>query len=117
FVDRPEKRSKDARDIANIITDYFDLQADVIYEKHADLFADEDDNRSLEEISAMVIGREIKKISNSNDSLMRRLNQILKSHIDLKDESSFIRNMVAETNGTVEISIQFLKNIFLSFNN
>jgi predicted nucleotidyltransferase len=114
FDDRPEQRFKDARDIANIITHFFDLQADLIYEKHTDLFTDENDGRSMEETASIVIGREIKKIANPNDSLMRRLNKILQSHIDLKDESLFIRNMVAETNGTVEISVQLLKNIFLS---
>jgi len=116
FDDRPEKRSKDARDIANIISHFFDLQADLIYEKHTDLFADEANDQSLEEIAATVIGREIKKICVSNESLMERLKKILQSHIDLKDESSFIRNMVAETGGTVEMSVQLLQNIRLSLN-
>lgn len=116
FDDRPEKRSKDARDIANIIFHFFDLQADLIYEKHTDLFADEANDQSLEEIAATVIGREIKKISASNESLMERLKKILHSHIELKDESLFIRNMVSETEGTVETSVQLLKNIRLSLN-
>lgn len=114
FDDRPEKRTKDARDIASIISHFFDLQADLIYNDHTDLFTDDNDNRSLEEISAIVIGREIRKIVGSNESLKERLHQILHSHIDLKEESSFVRNMVAETGRTVEKSVQLLQNIHLS---
>src|SRR5690242_428632 len=55
YDDRPEQRSKDARDIANILLHFFDLHADLIYEHHGDLFGVEE--RSLEEISAIVIGR------------------------------------------------------------
>ena len=40
FDDRPEKRMKDALDIASILDHFFDLQADLIYEKHNDLFAE-----------------------------------------------------------------------------
>lgn len=68
FDDRPEKRSKDARDVANIIEHFFDLQADLIYNNHADLFPDEDDGQTLQEIAATVIGREIKAICASNES-------------------------------------------------
>jgi predicted nucleotidyltransferase len=63
FDDRLEKRSKDARDIANIISRFFDFRVDIIYEKHTDLFAAEANNQPLAEIEATVIGREIKKIS------------------------------------------------------
>lgn len=48
YDDRPEIRSKDARDIINIITHYFGLQAEMIYENHSDLFAEEEG--SLNEI-------------------------------------------------------------------
>lgn len=113
FDDRPEIRSKDARDIANIIHHFFDLKADYIYGEHVDLFAKDDDAQTLEEISATVIGREIKKICATNKVLLERVKQILQSQIDFKEESLFILNMVAETAGTVEKNVQLLHNLRL----
>ncbi len=114
YDDRPEQRTKDPRDIANIIAHFFDLQADFIYGEHNDLFTEIDNEQTLEEISSIVIGREIKKICAANESLLGRLTQILRSHIGQNDESLFIRNMVAETGSTVEKSVQFLQNILLA---
>jgi len=114
YDDRPERRSKDPRDIANIIAQFFDLQADLIYREHVDLFTEIDSEQTLEEISAKVIGREIKKICATNQNLLGRLKQILQSHIDQNDESLFIRNMIAEARWTVEKSMQLLQNILLS---
>lgn len=111
FDDRPEQRSKDPRDIANIIAHFFDLQADFIYKDHVDLFTEIDNGQTLEEISAIVIGREIKKICAGNRNLLNRLKQILQSHIVQKEESLFIRNMVAENKGNVEKSVQLIQNI------
>lgn len=65
FDDRPEERLKDARDIANILANYFELQADVVYNEHADIFTVSDNElRTLTfpVISSIVIGREIKRI-------------------------------------------------------
>jgi len=111
FADRPEHRTKDARDIANILEHFFDLQADLIYGKHVDLFEDENDQRSLQDISAIVIGREIKQICAGNLQLLERIQKILKTHIELAENSPFIRNMVEETKKDVGQCIQWLDNI------
>ncbi len=111
FDDRPEQRSKDPRDIANIIAHFFDLQADFIYKDHLDLFTEIENEQTLEEISAIVIGREIKKICAENGNLLNRLKQILKSHIDQLEESLFVKNMVAENLGNAEKSVRLLQNI------
>ena len=87
------------------------MQADFIYKDHVDLFTEVDNGQTLEEISAIVIGREIKKICAGNQNLLNRLKQILQSHIDQKVESLFIRNMVAENQGNVEKSVQLIQNI------
>ena len=110
FDDRPEHRTKDARDIANIIEHFFDLQADMIYGNHVDLFEDENDQRSLQDISAIVIGREIKQICAGNSSLLERVQRILKAHIQMAEASSFIRNMVEETKRDVGECVQWLDN-------
>ncbi|MGC4233246.1 MAG: nucleotidyl transferase AbiEii/AbiGii toxin family protein [Niabella sp.] len=109
FDDRPERRAKDPRDIANIISHYFDLQADFIYENHTDQFADDNDPRSLEEIAATVIGKEIREIAKANQKLHERLCTILDSHIEQAERSPFIRNMVAETKRNVEQCVNWLK--------
>ena len=105
FDDRPENRMKDARDIANIILHYFDLQADFIYANHSDIF-DRDtralDDITLQEISGIVIGREIRRIADRNMQLQIRLTTILKLQLDLAENSAFIRNMVEETEMTLE---------------
>ncbi len=112
YDDRPERRSKDARDIADIIHHFFDLQPKLIYsEGHLDLFSDDVEDKTLQEISAVVIGREIKKIISANANLTERIKQILLNHIEKQDESTFIKNMMAETGITLEQAIAQLKNI------
>ena len=102
YDDRPEKRTKDARDIANILEHYFELEADLIYEEHLDLFADGQPDQELQEIAAMVIGREIGKIVTANGQLFQRIKGILSSQTDKGEESEFILQMVQETGRTVE---------------
>lgn len=100
FDDRPENRFKDPRDIINIIFHFFDLQAELIYNQHSDLFAG--DEISLEKISATVIGREIKKTIEENEELYSRVKTILKIHLEKKEASAFIRAMVEEADSNVE---------------
>jgi predicted nucleotidyltransferase len=102
FDDRPEKRLKDARDIANIITNYFELQSDLIYENHHDLYKEGMPERQLTEIAAIVIGREIKKMLNDNTSLHIRLNKIIEGQVDKFEQSTFIKNMSHETGESLE---------------
>ena len=99
YDDRPEERLKDAGDIANILLCYFDLQADFIYDHHADLFDDGipgPDN--LENISAIVIGRELRRISRNNLNLQQRLTSILTKQLQQAENRPFVRQMATETN-------------------
>jgi predicted nucleotidyltransferase len=113
YDDRPEIRLKDARDILNILIHYFDLQAEMIYEHHADLFGEDEGN--LSEVSAIVIGREMKKIVADNLNLYERLRGIITRQIELKENSAFIRNMVNENNSNVEEIIGLLKSLLNGF--
>lgn len=115
FDDRPERRMKDARDIANIIDHFFELHADLIYDKHVDLFT-EGSPLTLKDISAIVIGREIKEICGANEALLTRLQTILQNPIAQAENSSFVRNMVAETGKDVELSVGYLKYLLSSLN-
>ncbi|RBQ11540.1 nucleotidyl transferase AbiEii/AbiGii toxin family protein [Pedobacter miscanthi] len=102
YDDRPELRFKDARDIINIIDHYFNLESEFIYENHADLFGGENEDITLEEISAMVIAREIKKMIRENKDLNLRLARIVSGNIGLMEKSTLIRNMVNESGKDVE---------------
>jgi predicted nucleotidyltransferase len=99
---------KDARDIANILKHYFELQSDLVYENHSDLFIGEED-LSLEEISSIVIGREIKLICKSNLDLYNRVQSILEQQIKKMETSAFIVHMVAENNETIETNLVLLE--------
>lgn len=109
YDDRPEMRYKDARDIYNVVDHYFDLQAELIYEHHADIF--EGEAITENEIAALVIGREIKKIAAENEKLRERLTAILSKQIELGEKSPFIRNMVQEADADVEVIVYLLKKL------
>lgn len=111
YDDRPEKRSKDPRDIATIIEHYFSLNDHHIWDHHTDVFR-ENDSRTLEEIAAVVIGKEIKTIVSSNPKLLSRVTRILTLHISAFASSDLIRQMVAENKKTVEENAGYLKAIF-----
>jgi predicted nucleotidyltransferase len=113
YDDRPEMRYKDARDIVNIIDYYFDLQAELIYEHHSDIF--EGEELSENEIAALVIGREMQKIAADNEPLGQRLTKIITVHMALKENSPFVRNMVQESDGTVEEMVKFLERLLNGF--
>ncbi|MCC5914173.1 MAG: hypothetical protein JJU46_07330 [Balneolaceae bacterium] len=74
YDDRPEKRTQDPQDIAQIIVNYFEIEKEMIWEEHHDLF---DKNSELIEIGARVIGREISEILSENRTLMERVLNIL----------------------------------------
>ncbi len=89
YNDRPELRQKDASDIGNILIHFFYLQENLIYDQHSDLFGEE--VRCLENIGAIVLGREMNRIVKRNDSLKDRLNTILKGYIKESEKSDFNR--------------------------
>lgn len=108
FDDRPDERDNDPGDIADIIDHFFDLKADLIYEHHSDLFEEDTEKYTLEQVSASVIGREIKGIIFGNTGLLDRIRIILVGHIERKEDGHFIRLMTAENGKTVEENVGFL---------
>ncbi len=90
FDDRPEQRAKDAGDCMAIIEHFFDLQSDLIWENHNDLFGAE---RSLLLIGSRVIGREMQKPLSESTQLMNRVVEILERHINLREQSRFVELM------------------------
>lgn len=74
YDDRPEKRTQDPQDIVQIIENYFEVEKEMIWEEHHDLF---DEESELIEIGARVIGREINQIISENRTLKERVLNIL----------------------------------------
>lgn len=74
YDDRPEKRTQDPQDIAEIILNYFEIEKEMIWEHHHELF---NYYSNLNEIATVVIGRELKDILNDNKALKERVLRIL----------------------------------------
>ena len=115
YDDRPERRQKDATDIGNILVNFFSLHQDLIYPNHLDMFGEQE--RTLENISAIVLGREIKKIVSSNPSLIVRLNRILNDHINSGEKSIFTQLITKETRKAIDLIIEYLRDILWGFEN
>lgn len=109
YDDRPEIRSNDMGDIAAIIRYYFDLESDLIYENHADLFAGEE--QSLEHIAARVLGRQMKLILNRNALLKERIISILQINVQSPEDSRIGLQFVSESIQTVDEAILVIKEI------
>ena len=113
YDDRPDQRSKDPVDIINIIRNYFSLQSDLIYDEHNDLF---DEDVSLSDIAARVIGREIRKPLSDNEKLSNRVTAILNDHIIKGENSNFILNMIESSDKTVDEYVHLLTMILKGIN-
>jgi predicted nucleotidyltransferase len=80
--DRPEVRTDDIHDIADIMNNFFNIYDEFIWAEHNDLFVD---NVEIPVVSARVLGREIGKILKRNEKLKERINAILQKNIDKSD--------------------------------
>ncbi len=58
YDDRPDRRAKDIKDISLICKYYPDIETNLIWEEHNDLY---DEDRNHDEVGLIVLGREIKK--------------------------------------------------------
>ena len=115
YDDRPELRQKDAIDISNILTNFFNLHENLIFEYHNDLFGEE--VKELVNIGAMVLGREIYKIIEGNNKLLVRLEKIIIKHTEKAEKSEFVRLIVRESKMDVETVVGYLKDILRGLGN
>ena len=104
--DRPEVRRDDIDDIAEIIKNYFHLNAEVIFEQHSDLFTDEIE---LAEIASQFLGREIGKIVSGNPKLVERIKGILEN--GLNDDNNLAELFASESDETIEYSKSLISHI------
>ncbi|HVU58073.1 MAG TPA: nucleotidyl transferase AbiEii/AbiGii toxin family protein [Puia sp.] len=111
YDDRPENRIKDVGDIVRIIQQYASIESDYIYEHHNDLF---DPDRTPirwttnNDLSCIVLGREINRIIEKNDALKSRTTRIIADFIARNADSPFVREMSRITNLPVSEMVYWL---------
>lgn len=106
YDDRPELRQKDIHDISLILTHYFSIETDLIYEQHNDLFGDDLD---VSHIAARVLGRQMKAIFAQSNHLEKRIISILHGVIEQPRKSKLAELMVAGTEQNIDSAIKILK--------
>ncbi|MEA5427913.1 hypothetical protein [Arcicella lustrica] len=109
FDDRPEHRRDDIKDISDILNHFFDMYNEEIYTNHLDLFGEEE--FSLRELSARVMGREIKKIAKRNLKLKERIMSILERNTNDKTNSNMAIIMIEYFKNTVEDNVRLIGHI------
>lgn len=108
YDDRPEMRGQDIKDIAGILSHYFELEAETIYENHANLFTAENDD--LNRIAARVMGRQMQKVLNKNELLKARIVSLLQENT-VSPAGSTIALLMQSGNDTIEKQVELLKEI------
>jgi predicted nucleotidyltransferase len=107
FDDRPDQRIKDIKDINSILTFYPQLESEMIWGDHFDLY---EDDRRHDEVSMIVLGRQIKKIVAANLSLRDRIIRIIDKAIN--QESHFLSHMIETADDeTLQSKAQLLINL------
>jgi predicted nucleotidyltransferase len=90
--DRPEVREKDITDIGEIMYHYFYMHDEFIYENYAHLF---DEHNDLNQLAAVVIGSEIKKVLGTNKLLLKKIIDIIEADI-AKNEQAILSVILAK---------------------
>jgi predicted nucleotidyltransferase len=106
WEDRPEARSDDIKDIADILHNYFTMNAEVIWASHTDLFADEDQDLVL--VAARVLGREMGVITSRSVPLHDRILRLLDSHTRLAETSAIVLLLRQYFDTTIEACVALL---------
>ena len=109
YDDRPEMRSQDIKDIGAILDNYFELETETIFAKHADLF--ENVESDLTKIAARVLGRQMRPALNKNTLLKERLLSILHQNTGSVNESAIGFLLHDESPATIEYQVDLLKEI------
>lgn len=106
--DRPEDRDNYLKDILFIISKYFDINANEIYNNHNDVFT-RAFNKSL--IAARVLGRKAGAILKKSDKVRDRVLLVLENNINNKERSAIAERWAADDGSTVEEGINILKEL------
>lgn len=113
WIDRTDVRGKDMKDISFIIENYFDLQDDLIYEKHNRFF---EGDREIDQIAALALGSEMKEILVASEMLNKVVLEVLNKHANLKDASSMVQIIAAEMDKDFSNVIEYIELILQGIN-
>lgn len=92
YDDRPDRRIKDIKDINRICEHYPDIETNMIWEEHSDLYNDKLDHS---EVSMIVLGRLMQRIMKENQALSKRVVSIIDKA--LKYESDILEQMINDS--------------------
>lgn len=115
--DRPELRIDDITDIAEILDHFFEINRELIWDHHSDLFSEEpsvDDGRGgLLLIAARVLGKELRKIVVQTPELHERILGVMRRNTRDARTSDMGRIMAKYFEMTVDRSRAVIKEIEL----
>lgn len=110
WSDRPEDRDNDLKDILLIISKYFSLESDEIFDNHSDAI---DDNFEPELVAARVLGRKAGEILNQSQAVKDRILTVLEENTSDLNNATIATKWAREMDWTVEKAIQILNNLKL----
>jgi hypothetical protein len=87
---------------------YVDIQSELIYDQHINLF---EDDRDIHLIAARVLGREIKGILKQSSDVEKRIIDVLQKEISDAERSKIAELMVSGTENTIESVTDILREI------
>ncbi len=107
FDDRPDRRIKDVKDIASICRYYPDIETDMIWSDHFDLYGG---TLEHDEVAMIVLGREMSKVITINAALRDRICSIIDTA--LEERSQFLVHMIDDAEQeTLEMKSRCLRHI------
>lgn len=107
--DRPEWRSNDLDDLFLIISRYFDVASNEIFEFHGDLLDSEPFDQKL--IAARLLGRKIARYLKNNQKLKERVLTILETQINRNENSEIAIAWATKNDHPMDYGLKLLSQI------
>jgi predicted nucleotidyltransferase len=92
WKDRHLSGSKDAYDMALLLTNYLDINIERAVEEHYDLYETDEFDQVI--AGAQLMARDVKLLIRDNEETLEYLREILAKEIELAEESSLINQLV-----------------------
>jgi predicted nucleotidyltransferase len=108
--DRPEVREKDITDIGEIMYHYFYMHDEFIYENYAHLF---DEHNDLNQLAAVVIGSEIKKVLGPNKLLLKKIIDIIEADIAKNEHAILSVTLAKQFENTIDENTTLLSKMLV----
>jgi predicted nucleotidyltransferase len=115
WKDRHLSGSKDAYDMALLLTNYLDINTERAVEEHYDLYETDEFDQVI--AGAQLMARDVKLMIQENDRTLEYLREILTEEIELVEESQLI-NQLVESDASLQYEqiLACLESIFNEWN-